>query len=93
MASGRAQPGALKDAELPDDWRRLDTAEREKKVADLRERRERIQREIAELSKERGVFLRKEEARLAATGKGDGFDAKVATILRAEAKRKGITLE
>ena len=93
VASGRAAPGALKDADLPDDWRKLDAAEREKKVADLRERRAKIQTEIASLAKERADFLRKEEARLAASRKGDGFDAKVATILRAEAKRKGITLE
>ena len=49
-----------------------------------------LQKKVVELSKERDAYIAAENKRLAAQGKGDAFDAKVAETLRAQAAKKGI---
>ncbi len=45
---------------------------------------------MAALVKQRGAFVVEEKKRLAAEGKADGFDSKVKSIIRDQAKAKGI---
>jgi len=52
--------------------------------------RAKIQQQVAKLSVERDAWIRAEEARLAAAGKGDGFDQQVLEAIRAQAASKGI---
>jgi uncharacterized protein (UPF0335 family) len=49
-----------------------------------------VQKEIDELAKKRDAYLQAENKRLAAAGKGDGFDEKVAKTIRQQAEKKGI---
>jgi len=45
---------------------------------------------VTELSKKREDYIAAENKRLAADGKGDAFDAKVAETLKTQAAKKGI---
>ncbi len=93
LKAGAIKPEAIEKEKLPEDWRKLDPEARQKKLAELSERRATLQTEINALARDRSDFLKKEEARVAADGKGDGFDAQVGTMFREQAKRRGLTLE
>ena len=55
--------------------------------------REQIRGEIAELSRKRDAWVRVENERLAAEGRGDGFDQEVLEAIRSQAAEKGIRYE
>ena len=52
-----------------------------------------VQKEIDEVSKKRDAYIQAENKRLAAEGKGDSFDEKVAQTIRKQAEKKGISYE
>ena len=80
----------VKKDELPASLQALSPAEREKQVKAKVEERAKLQQQVAALSKERDTWLQKEEARLAAAGKGDGFDQQVLEAIRTQAASAGI---
>jgi uncharacterized protein YegL len=90
VKNGSVNVGALKDEELPEPLRKLKPAEREDAVKKAQAQRDALQTRIAKLSQERDAFLRAEEAKLAAAGKGDGFDQQVLGAIRAQAAAAGI---
>jgi hypothetical protein len=76
--------------QLPTELQKLDRDELQQRVAKARTERADLQKKVVELSKKREEYIASENKRLAAEGKGDAFDAKVAETLRAQAAKKGI---
>jgi Mg-chelatase subunit ChlD len=77
--------------QLPTELQKLDRDELQKRIAKTRDERADLQKQIVEVSKKREAFIQSENKRLAAEGKGDAFDQKVAETLRAQAAKKGIS--
>jgi Mg-chelatase subunit ChlD len=77
----------VKDEDLPDNLKKLSTAERKKEIEKRLIERKQIRAEIVELSKQREAYLKTERAKL---GKQDGFDAAVSGALSEQMLRKGI---
>jgi von Willebrand factor type A domain len=77
--------------QLPTELQKLDRNELQKRIAKTRDERADLQKQIVEVSKKREAYIQSENKRLAAEGKGDAFDQKVAETLRAEAAKKGIS--
>jgi hypothetical protein len=90
VASREVDAAALPETELPQPMRSLAPEARNRYVADLAKQREALQRRIAALSAERDAYVRAETERLAAEGKGDGFDQKVLGAVREQAAQRGI---
>ena len=78
----------LNSEELPPLMRKMTPEQRKAYVALQREKRESLNGTLAELAKKRADFIEKERNRLAASGKGDAFDTKVAELIAAQAARK-----
>jgi Mg-chelatase subunit ChlD len=77
--------------QLPTELQKLDRNELQKRIAKARDERADLQKQIVELSKKREAYIQSENQRLAAEGKGDAFDQKVAETLHAQAAKKGIS--
>jgi Mg-chelatase subunit ChlD len=77
--------------QLPTELQKLDRNELQKRIAKARDERADLQKQIVELSKKREAYIQSENKRLAAEGKGDAFDQKVAETLHAQAAKKGIS--
>jgi Mg-chelatase subunit ChlD len=77
--------------QLPTELQKLDRNQLQKRIAKARDERADLQKQIVELSKKRGAYIQSENKRLAAEGKGDAFDQKVAETLHAQAAKKGIS--
>jgi Mg-chelatase subunit ChlD len=92
LAAGRIKPGDIEPAKLPAEIAKLPTEERQARLDTLKKERTEVQNEIAQLAQERGAFIAKEQARLAAEGKADAFDAKIGETLRAQSAKHGIPL-
>jgi Mg-chelatase subunit ChlD len=75
---------------LPAELQKLSGDELRGRIEKAQKDRAALQNEIAEVSKERDAFIQAETKRLAAAGKGDGFDEKVAQTIRKQAEKKGI---
>jgi hypothetical protein len=90
VKEGRVELDAVKKDELPASLRALPAAEREAHVKKKMEERAKLQQQVAQLSRDRDTWLRQEEERLAAAGKGDGFDQQVLEAIRTQAKTAGI---
>jgi Mg-chelatase subunit ChlD len=85
---------ALKDVrrdQLPSELQKLSEGELRAKLDETAAKRTELQKHASELAQKRETFLAAEQKRLAATGKGDAFDSKVAEILREQAAKKGIS--
>ncbi len=93
LKEGKIKLDAVKPRDLPDSLRKLSLDELKAHVAQQQAEREALQKRIAELVKERDVFVKAERQRLAAEKKTDSFDEQVAQTLRAQAKEKGIAFE
>ena len=76
--------------QLPEEFQKLDKSELLGRVEKARGERAELQKQVSDLSKKREDYLAAENRRLAAEGKGDSFDQKVAETLRAQAAKKGI---
>ncbi len=81
---------SVKRDELPEELRKLSAPELKQELDAKAAQRAELQQQANELSRKRAAFLEAEQKRLAAAGKGDSFDSKVAEILRAQAGKKGI---
>ena len=77
--------------QLPTELQKLDRSELQKRIAKARDERADLQKQIVEVSKKREAYIQSENKRLAAEGKGDAFDQKVAETLHAQAAKKGIS--
>jgi Mg-chelatase subunit ChlD len=77
--------------QLPAELQKLDRSELQKRIAQTRDERADLQKQIVDLSKKREAYIQSENKRLAAEGKGDAFDQKVADTLHAQAAKKGIS--
>jgi Mg-chelatase subunit ChlD len=77
--------------QLPTELQKLDRGELEKRIAKARDERADLQKQIVEQSKKREAYIQSENKRLAAEGKGDAFDQKVAETLHTQAAKKGIS--
>lgn len=83
VATGTMNIEAVPAADLPADLRGKDKAELKVEVEKRMAEREAAQKEIAELSKQRDEYLKKNMAE-----GGEGFDAKVKTSLEKQLKKK-----
>jgi hypothetical protein len=90
LKGGSVKLESIKKADLPEEYQRLDDAELKTKVAEKQKERTGLQTKIQQLAKDRDAFIAAEQKRLAAAGKGDSFDAKVAEMIHSQAARKGI---
>jgi uncharacterized protein YegL len=81
---------AVKDEDLPEELRSLNADERAAAVEAKRAKRKELQVKLDKLLEERNAFVVAERKRLAEEGKGDAFDAEVATTVREQAAKKGI---
>jgi Mg-chelatase subunit ChlD len=77
--------------QLPTELQKLDRSELQKRIANTRDERADLQKQIGELSKKREAYIQSENKRLAAEGKGDAFDQKVTETIHAQAAKKGIS--
>jgi Mg-chelatase subunit ChlD len=77
--------------QLPAELQKLGRDELQKQIAKVRDERVHLQKQIIEISKKREAFIKSENTRLAAEGKGDAFDQKVTDTLHAQAAKKGIS--
>jgi len=90
VKEGRVELDKVKKDELPATLRDLAPAERDAQVKAKVEERAKLQQRVADLSRERDAWIRAEEARLSAAGKGDGFDQQVLEAIRGQARGFGI---
>jgi len=81
----------VKTEELPEELRSLTPEAREAAVEAKRAKRKELQSKLDTLLAARNAHIVTERKRLAEEGKGDTFDAEVATTVREQAARKGIT--
>ncbi len=78
----------LKEEDLPDDLKKLDSKDRKAYLEKLDKKREELRKQALELDKKRSEFIRK---KLAEDKKGkDGFDEQVLDTLRKQAKKYDI---
>ena len=90
LSSGKVKLTELKKDQLPAEWQKLSNAELKAKIEKQQKERADLQAQIVKLSKERDDYIAKERQRLAASGKADSFDEKVAQTIRTQAAKKGI---
>jgi Mg-chelatase subunit ChlD len=90
LASNKLKIESIDKKQLPPEFQELTREEMEKRIAKTRKDRVIVQKEIDDLSKKRDAYLQDENKRLAAAGKGDGFDKKVAQTIRQQGEKKGI---
>lgn len=90
LATGTVKLESLKKDQLPAELQKLSGAELKAEIAKKQKERADLQVEIQKLSRDRDQFMAQEQKRLAAGGKTDSFDQKVADMIRAQAAKKGI---
>jgi von Willebrand factor type A domain len=86
VAEGSVKLDAVKDADLPENMRKMSADERKAYVENQSAERAKLTAQVNDLSKKREAYLAEETKKLA--GKGDGFDAKVSEIVNAQMNRK-----
>jgi hypothetical protein len=89
-----AEGGAVEEiavTDLPKTLQAMPEPARQEYVAQQLEKRRQLQARIGAVSAERDAYVAKEEKRLAASGRGDAFDAKVNEAIKQQAAKKGIT--
>jgi hypothetical protein len=84
---GRVDMAKLKKEELSPEMQKMSPAERTAYVARQKEKRDALNLKLTDLSKKRADYVAREEKRLAASGAGDSFDAKVTEIVSEQAAR------
>jgi hypothetical protein len=90
LSSGKLKFDSLDKDKLPADLKNLNFEEIKGEIEKKQKERSEVQARIQKLSQEREQFIAAKRKRLAAQGKADSFDEKVAAAIRAEAARKGI---
>ncbi|MGH7288585.1 MAG: hypothetical protein ACREI8_11265, partial [Myxococcota bacterium] len=79
--------------ELPAQMREMSAPERQAFVEMKQGERAQLQARIGSLAKRRDGWLAKEEARLRAEGRADGFDQRVFDTIKRQAAAQGIDYE
>ena len=90
LAAGKVKLETLKKDDLPTDLQKLDDKQLKAEIEKKQAARAAMQAEIQKLSQQRDDYIAKEKQRLAAGGKADSFDEKIADAIHAEAAKKGI---
>ncbi len=90
LARKDLKPEEIEQKNLPAELQKLSREELNARIEKAGKDRAALQKEIAEVAKERDAYIQTETKRLAAAGKGDGFDEKVAQTIRQQAEKKGI---
>lgn len=93
LANHELEPEQIESKNLPPELQKLSHEELQERIAKAGEKRASLQKEAGEVSKKREAYVQAENKRLAAAGKGDGFDEKVAQTIRSQAEKKGINYE
>jgi Mg-chelatase subunit ChlD len=93
VKEGSVEADTVAEDALPSEMQAMNAAERRGYVQAKIEERGKIQARIDELSRKRDAYLRAETERLAAEGRGDGFDQQVLKTIRQQAATKGIRYE
>jgi hypothetical protein len=91
LASNAVKLQSIDKKDLPAEFQKLTKEELETRIAKTRAERDSLQKDVQELTKKRDAYIQVENKRLAETGKGAGFDEKVAETIRQQAERKGIS--
>lgn len=91
VGSGEANLAEVPDEALPEELRELDLDSRKSYVEEKLAKRKEVQRKIDELGRSRDAYVKKENAKLRAEGKGDGFDQQVLEAIRTQAAAAGIS--
>lgn len=87
ISAGRVNFSSIKREHLPEAYAAMDRAELERTISGLADRRQALQKELAELLAARNAFLQEEK-----TGStGDAFDDQVQNIIRRQAATKSFT--
>lgn len=88
LENGSVKLDTVKDADLPDDLKKLSPAERKKEIEKRLAERKKMREEILKLSKQRDEFIA--DARRKQPDKKKGFDSAVAETLKRQLAGKGI---
>jgi flavin-binding protein dodecin len=89
LRDGSAKLEVLKAEELPEPMRKMDDKERKAYVEKHSAERDKLNKQVAELAKQREEYINAEKKKQAAAGGGkDSFDATVSRIIDAEAAKK-----
>jgi hypothetical protein len=92
IKNGKCKLDDLKDEDLPEALRKLSKAERKGRVEETTAEREKIQKRIAALSKDREAFLAAERKKQAEAGK-ETLDSAILKAVREQAGRANIRFE
>jgi Mg-chelatase subunit ChlD len=79
---------SLKEDELPENMRKMTAGERQTYLKQQAESRGKLTARVNDLAKQRQAFIDAENKKLAESGKGDAFDAKVTEIVNGQVNRK-----
>ncbi len=90
LNSGKVKLESLDKDQLPTELRTLDRVELKAELEKKQKERADLQLKIDKLSRDRDDYIAAERQRLAAGGKADSFDEKVAAAVHEQAARKGI---
>ena len=90
LAVGKVKLETVKKDELPPELQKLNGQQLQAEIKKRQAARSAVEAEIQKLSKERDNYIAQEKKRLAAGGKSDSFDQKIADAIHAEAAKKGI---
>jgi len=88
-ASSRVKLSEIKEAELPDELKKVPAAERQTFVNERAEKRKQIQQQITELSAKRQAHLAEEMKKATASGKSN-LDLPIYECVKAQAGKRGI---
>ncbi len=88
LENGSVKLDAVRDADLPDDLKKLEPAARQKEIEKRLAERKKLRDDILKLSKQRDEFIA--AARKKQSGKTNSFDSAVGSALKEQLNRKGI---
>jgi vacuolar-type H+-ATPase subunit I/STV1 len=91
LASSKLKLADVKKDQLPAELQSLSDAEIKAEIETKQKERADLQTQIVKLSKDRDAYLAAERKKLAASTKTDSFDEQVATAIRSQAAKKGIS--
>ena len=96
LADGKVKLAEIKEEELPDELKKLSLKEREEHIAKKKVEREKIQKEIQDLSEKRKEYIakkRREEAEAQGQNAENTLDTAVIKAIRTQAEKKKFNLE
>jgi uncharacterized protein YegL len=86
VKSGRVKLESLKREELPAELRGLDAAQQKAAIEKQSAERAKLQAKLDKLVRERGEYVRREEAKQRAAGAAAGFDSEVMSAVKSQAE-------